>query len=97
LFTIFDHFLAILTIFDHFRPFLTIFDHFLTIIFIKEGGGGLAQSKKSLLEKTEVVKEGGGGVSVFFTKSKKTVFLRLPLHFQHGKENGSQSNRTAVP
>ena len=33
----------------------------------KGEGGGLGQSKKSLSEKTEVVKKGeGGGVSVFF-------------------------------
>ena len=42
-------------------------------------GGGLGQSKKSLSEKTEVVKKGGGGgVSVFLLKVKKTVFYGSP-------------------
>ena len=40
---------------------------FFTILFIK---GGLAQSKKSLSEKTEAVKKKGGG-SQLFTKSEK--------------------------
>ena len=44
-------------------------------------GGGLGQSKKSLSEKTEVVKKGGGGGLSFLTKShKKPVFFwGLPL------------------
>ena len=49
---------------------------FLTI-FRRKGGGGLGQSKKSLSEKTEVVKKDGGrGGLNFLTKSKKkTVFF----------------------
>ena len=49
-------------------------------------GGRRGQSKKSLSEKTEVVKKGGGGagVSVFLLKVKKTVFLCLPLKSEFG-------------
>ena len=48
-----------LTIFDH---FLTIFDHFSS----KGGGSGLGQVKKSLSEKTEVVKKVEGGSPFFY-------------------------------
>ena len=34
-----------------------------------------AEQKKSLLEKTELVKKGRGAGLSFLTKSKKTVFL----------------------
>ena len=46
--------------------FSTNFDHFF------HKGGGRAQSKKSLSEKTEVVKKGEGGGSQFF--DKKSVY-----------------------
>ena len=44
-------------------------------------GGGLGKYKKSLSEKTEVVKKGGrGGVWIFWQKVKKnSFFLCLPL------------------
>ena len=55
---------------------MTNFDHFF---FIKgEGGGGLAQSKKSLSEKLRWSKKGRGWGLSFFTKSKKTVFYASP-------------------
>ena len=41
--------------------------------------GRLAQSKKSLSEKTEVVKKGGGGGLSFLTKSKKKTVFTPPL------------------
>ena len=44
--------------------------------------GGLAQSKKSLSEKTEVVKKGGGRLR-FFTKSKKNIFYASPKPIFH--------------
>ena len=43
--------------------------------------GGLDQVKKSLSEKTEVVKKGGGGGGLsFLTERKKTVFFKDPLN-----------------
>ena len=57
------------------RFFLTIFDQKLSFFdnFFHEGGGGIAQSKKSLSEKTEVVRKGEGG-SKFFETVKKQFF-----------------------
>ena len=49
------------------------------------GGGGLGQSKKSLSEKTEVVKKGGGGGLSFFTKSKKKQFFYGSPYVQIGQ------------
>ena len=46
-------------------------------------GGGLAQSKKFLSEKTEVVKKGGRGVSVFLLKVKKQFFYASPKITMH--------------
>ena len=40
-------------------------------IFRRKGEGVWAESKKSLSEKTEVVKKGGGGGLSFLTESKK--------------------------
>ena len=57
--------------------------------FFLQRGGGLAQSKKSLSEKTEVVKKGGGRVSVFLIKVKKQFLYASPngllpyYFFQH--------------
>ena len=48
---------------------LVFFDYFA------EKGGGLGRVKKSLSEKTEVVKKGGGGGLSFLTESKKKQFF----------------------
>ena len=46
-------------------------------------GGVWAESKKSLSEKTEVVKKGGRGVSVFLLKVKKQFFYASPKITMH--------------
>ena len=49
-------------------------------IFRRKGEGVWAESKKSLSEKTEVVKKGGeGGLSFFLLKVKKTVLFIPPF------------------
>ena len=89
-FTIFDHFLTIFdifwpfltifffTIFDHFWPFLTIFFYhfwpFWTVFLIK-GREVLPNPKKSLSEKTEVVKK--GGAQNLFGEIVDTLFIKL--------------------
>ena len=49
----------------------------------ENGVGGLAQSKKSLSEKTEVVKKGGEGGLSFLLKVKKQFFSLISTKNKH--------------